>query len=456
MLNSQNLINKICAKIACGGLSSLQTCQTTGALSILSTPVCSVSNFSSLPCANNYTGRMIYVDSENRYYYAFNGCWFNDFKSTVVNYEDLAWAWGINNCGQLGDNTTFNKFSPVSVVGGFIDWCQISAGSYHTAAVKTDSSAWAWGCNSSGQLGDNTSTSRSSPVSVVGGFSDWCQISAGGQHTAAVRTNGTAWAWGYNGSGRLGDNTTTSRRSPVSVVGGFSDWCQISAGGQHTAALRTNGSAWAWGPNNNGELGDNNITPRSSPVSVVGGLIDWCQISAGSYHNAAVRTNGSAWAWGFGGYGALGDNTTSTKYSPVAVVGGFSDWCQISAGSSHTAAVRTNGSAWAWGRNARGQLGDFSFTQRSSPISVAGGFSDWCQISAGLGLAVARDRAHTAAVRTNGSAWAWGYNACGQLGDNTVADRLGPVSVVGGFSDWCQISAGRMNTAAVRQVCKGF
>ena len=452
MLNSQNLINKICAKIACGGLSSLQTCQTTGALSILSTPVCSVTNFSSLPCANNYTGRMIYVDSENRYYYALDGFWTNNFQSTFVNYADLVWTWGCNSYGQLGDNTLTSKSSPVSVVGGFSDWCQISAGSSHTAAVRTGGSAWAWGGNPQGQLGDNTTTDRSSPVSVVGGFCDWCQISAGQYHTAAVRTGGSAWAWGSNSSGQLGDNTTTTRSSPVSVVGGFCDWCQISTGQNHTAAVRTGGSAWAWGSNSSGQLGDNTTTTRSSPVSVVGGFSDWCQISGAYRHTAAVRTGGSAWAWGNNSYGRLGDCTTISRSSPVAVVGGFSDWCQISAGATHTAAVRRGGSAWAWGRGDSGQLGDNNSLSRSSPVSVVGGFSDWCQISAGRG----GFGVHTAAVRTGGIAWAWGRNSEGQLGDNTTTGRSSPVSVVGGRSDWCQISAGQRHTAAVRQVCKGF
>jgi alpha-tubulin suppressor-like RCC1 family protein len=199
-----------------------------------------------------------------------------------------AWAWGRNNDGQLGNNSSVDASSPVSVVGGFNDWCQISAGGAHTAAVRINCTAWAWGLNSFGRLGNNAAVDRSSPVSVVGGFTDWCQISAGGLHTVAVRTGGSAWAWGFNLTGELGDNTTTSRSSPVSVVGGFSDWCQISAGDRHTAAVRTTSSAWAWGCNTQGQLGDNTTTDRSSPVSVVGGFTDWCQISAGGEHTAAI------------------------------------------------------------------------------------------------------------------------------------------------------------------------
>jgi alpha-tubulin suppressor-like RCC1 family protein len=405
----------------------------------------SVANCAALPSAVDNKGRLIYLQDRCSYRWSDGETWSNDFAS--VPQEFVTWAWGFNCFGRLGDDTTTSRSSPVSVVGGFSDWCQISAGGFHSLAVRTNGSLWAWGNNSNGRLGDNTATNRSSPVSVVGGFSDWCQISAGRDHSLAIRTNGTAWAWGFNGNGQLGDNTITSRRSPVSVVGGFSDWCQISAGSTHSLAVRCNGTAWAWGANTGGRLGDNTVTSRSSPVSVVGGFSDWCQISAGVFHSLAVRTNGSAWAWGANTGGRLGDNTVTSRSSPVSVVGGFSDWCQISAGCDHSLAVRTNGSAWAWGANTGGRLGDNTVTSRSSPVSVVGGFSDWCQISAGV--------FHSLAVRTNGSAWAWGANTGGRLGDNTITDRSSPVSVVGGFSDWCQISAGCDHSLAIRST-RGF
>ena len=356
-----------------------------------------------------------------------------------------AWAWGSNANGRLGDGTTVSTSSPVSVVGGFTDWVQISAGNAHTAAIRTNGTAWAWGSNANGRLGDGTTTSRSSPVLVVGGFTDWVQISAGNagnSHTAAIRANGTAWCWGSTDWGKLGDNTSITRSSPVSVVGGFTDWTQISAGTDHTAAVRANGTAWCWGRNYTGRLGDGGTTNQSSPVSVVGGFTNWVQISAGKYHTAAVRANGTAWAWGSNTFGWLGDGGTTNRSSPVSVVGGFTDWTQISAGGSHTAAIRANGTAWAWGVNAGGILGIGNTSNRSSPVSVVGGFTDWVQISAG--------NAHNAAVRANGQAWAWGYNNIGQLGDGTTTNRSSPVSVVGGFTDWVQISAGHSHIAAVR------
>jgi hypothetical protein len=448
MLNTQNLINKICACVTGGGLTALQTCQTNGALQILCQPVCHVASFANLPDPVTYAGRMIYVCDERRYYHAVEGYWVNNFASTNDIYVDEIRLWGDNSSGQLGNGTTTARSSPVSVVGGFTDWCQISAGSGHTVAVRADGTTWAWGSNVSGQLGDNTATSRRSPVSVVGGFTDWCQVGAGGYHTMAVRMSGSAWSWGDNCRGQLGDGTTTTQSSPVSVVGGFSNWCAVSAGLRQTVAVRLNGTIWAWGRNSYGLLGDGTNTSRSSPVSVVGGFCDWCTVSASSSHSVAVRSSGTAWSWGLNAPSRLGDGTTINRSSPVSVLGGFCDWYHTSGGEFHTVAVRLEGTAWAWGDNGSGQLGRGNTAGSTSPVSVVGGFSDWCQISAGF--------EHTVAVRTVGTTWAWGYNSAGRLGDGTTTRRSSPVSVVGGFSDWCHISAGSFHTAAIRQAYKGF
>ena len=337
-----------------------------------------VSTYTNLPSAASNEGLLVFVAADERLYWSTGTGWYN----LIDENKGLAWAWGNNAIGRLGDNSTIDRSSPVSVVGDFTDWCQISAGGTHSLGVRTNGTAWAWGCNGNGRLGDNTTISRLSPVSVVGGFTNWCQVSGGCGHSLGMRTNGTAWAWGCNGQGRLGDNSTSNRSSPVSVVGGFSDWCQVSAGFFHNLGVRTNGTAWAWGYNGQGRLGDNTTIDSSSPVSVVGGFTDWCQVSGG-YHSLGVRTNGTIWSWGCNTSGQLGDNTTIDSSSPVSVVGGFTDWCQVSAGGAHSLGLRSNGTAWAWGSNLCGRLGDNTTINRSSPVSVVGGFTDWCQVSAG-------------------------------------------------------------------------
>jgi alpha-tubulin suppressor-like RCC1 family protein len=347
----------------------------------------SVTNCAALPDAVLNRGRWIYLQDTCGYRFSDGVTWTNDFTSVPQDIQ--AWAWGYNSQGQLGDLTVTSRRSPVSVVGGITSWCQVSGGCAHTVAITSMGDAWAWGSNGQGQLGDLTTTSRRSPVSVVGGITSWCQVSGSNRHTVAVTTSGGAWAWGFNGSGQLGDDTATNRSSPVSVVGGITSWCDISAGFDHTVAITSMGDAWAWGSNGQGQLGDNTVTSRSSPVSVVGGITSWCQIHAGCRHTVAVTSMGDAWAWGCNGYGQLGDLTVTSRRSPVSVVGGITSWCQISGGYGHTVAVTTSGDAWAWGSNNRGQLGDLTVTNRSSPVSVVGGITSWCQISGGYKHTVA-------------------------------------------------------------------
>jgi len=460
MLNSQNLINKICNTISCGGLSNLQNCQTQGALDILSNTTISVTTFTNLPNSQQYKGRMIYVDDEKRYYYSTGLNWINDLSSDVSEYATEIYGWGSECFGLIGNNCGSSycaRTEPVIVVGGFSDWCQISTTCSHSLAIRTNGTAWAWGNNYCGQLGDYTTYCRSSPVSVVGGFTDWCQVSAGTCHSLGVKSDGTAWAWGNNYCGQLGDYTTYCISSPVSIVGGFTDWCQVSAGGCHSLGLKTDGTAWAWGGNYLGQLGDNTGeygSCKSSPVSVVGGFTDWCQVSAGETHSLGVRLNGSLWSWGDNCFGQLGndaDGFVSRKSSPVSVVGGFTDWCQVSAGLCHSLGVRTNGTAWSWGYNYFGQLGDNTgeyASCKSSPVSVVGGFTDWCQVSAGS--------CHSLGVRTNGTAWSWGGNYCGQLGDSSITCTSSPVIVSGLYTTWCQVSAGSCHSLAILSKRKGF
>jgi alpha-tubulin suppressor-like RCC1 family protein len=405
----------------------------------------SVANSAALPSAAANKGRMIYLEDTCGYRWSDGEMWTKDFTSVL---EPNLYGWGSNSSGGLGDNTTVSRSSPVSVVGGFTDWCQASAGGSHSLAVRANGSLWSWGSNANGRLGDNTVVSKSSPVSVVGGFTDWCQVSAGSVHSLGLRTNGTLWSWGCNTDGQLGDNTIVSKSSPVSVVGGFTDWCQASAGNSHSLAVRCNGTLWAWGDHADGQLGDSEriVISRSSPVLVAGGFTDWCQASAGGSHSLGLRINGTLWAWGLNASGQLGINAGLNRSSPVSVVGGFTDWCQASAGFRHSLAVRQNGTLWAWGCNADGQLGDDTTVSKSSPVSVVGGFTDWCQTSAGSSLSLA--------VRTNGTLWAWGRGLSGELGDNTTVAKSSPVSVVGGFTDWCQASAGSRGLAL--RASRGF
>lgn len=442
MFSVSTLIDQLNTLIASGSLTETQLLQAFGAIESLETRgVVTVDYDYNLPAASLNEGLFVYITSTKKYTFSNGITW--DIKNTILPYDVNLYGWGSGNTGRLGDNTITNKSSPISISGNFTDWVQVSAGNSHTLGLRANGTLWAWGYNNLGRLGDGTVISRSSPVSVSGSFTDWVQVSAGYAHSTGIRANGTAWGWGNNGSGRLGDGTATSKSVPVSVVGGFTDWSQISAGNAHTLGVRANGTAWAWGINTNGRLGDNSVLTRSSPVSIVGGFTDWIQLSAGTAHSLGLRANGTAWAWGLNGYGRLGDNSVVSRSSPVSVVGGFTDWIQVSAGDTHSLGVRANGTAWSWGPFLSGKLGNNSGLGggRSSPGLVLGGFTDWVQLSA--------TTSGSLGLRANGTAWAWGSNSAGQLGDNTIVDKSSPISVVGGLVDWIQISGNSLHSLGV-------
>ena len=201
---------------------------------------------------------------------------------------------------------------------------------------------WLWGANGvTGQLGDNTTITKSSPVQTVASGANWKQVSVKGNSCGAIKTDGTLWVWGGNNSlkGQLGDNTTTSRSSPVQTVAAGTNWKQVSFGQYYCGAIKTDGTLWMWGDGLYGKLGDNTNQPKSSPIQTVAAGTNWKQLSLGEYTTAAIKTDGTLWTWGFNYTGALGDNTTTNKSSPVQTVAGGTNWKQVSSGQT-TAAIR--------------------------------------------------------------------------------------------------------------------
>ena len=405
-----------------------------------------VQQFVNLPSAAANAGQLFFVVEDNATYVsALNLFGVLSWQLLSSDSLNVAFTWGEASSGTLGESTTVNRSSPGTLSGGGNTWCQIRAGYRLTAAVKTDGTAWTWGLNNVGQLGDGTVVARSSPVTTAGGGTNWCAICPGPFHIAAVKTDGTMWTWGRNcevaaGQGWLGTNYLTSFSSPRNFVTG-NLWCTATAGRRHTVGIRTDGTLWTWGMNSFGGLGTGNTTYRFTPGTTVGGGTTWCATGAHQYHTTAIKTDGTAWTWGYNGQGRLGDGTTVARSSPGTVAGGGTTWCNISAGSGITAAVKTDGTLWTWGSNFCGQLGTGTTVSRTSPGTVAGGGTTWCGISAGC--------AHTTAVKTDGTAWTWGCNNYGQLGHNTVVATSSPVTTVGGGSSWCQISAGSGHTAAI-------
>jgi alpha-tubulin suppressor-like RCC1 family protein len=352
---------------------------------------------------------------------------------------DELWTWGSGNGGRLGDNSIINRSSPVQTVSGGTNWKQVSGGGAYAGAIKTDGTLWMWGNGLRGRLGTNDQICRSSPVQTVSGGTNWKQVDVGVAYAGAIKTDGTLWSMGCNSFGRLGDNSNINRSSPVQTISGGTNWKQVSAGATAAGAIKTDGTLWVWGTGLRGRLGTNNIIDRSSPVQTVSGGTNWNQVSAGGSHIAAIKTDGTLWTWGCNSGGRLGDNTIIERSSPVQTVSGGTNWKQVSVGDAHTGAIKTDGTLWTWGCNSFGRLGANNQISRSSPVQTVSGGTNWKQVNVGV--------AHSGAIKTDGTLWMWGIASTGQLGDNSIINRSSPVQTVSGGTNWKQVDVSQVSTA---------
>jgi alpha-tubulin suppressor-like RCC1 family protein len=379
--------------------------------------------------------------------YRMNGTDFDDlFVRKDIFTEGGLWLWGFASF----DNTNLDKVSPVQIFGGGTNWKLIASSkdtfsdsfSESHAGIKTDGTLWTWGRNGGGQLGDNTTTHRSSPAQTISSGTNWKTVSVGSQYTLAIKTDGNLWLWGKNDFGQLGTNDIVHRSSPVQTVAGGINWKQISGGWRHTAGIKTDGTLWLWGYNLLGQLGDNTIVSKSSPVQTIAGGTTWKQVSCGSYHTAAIKTDGTLWTWGGNGNGVLGDNTRTHRSSPVQTVAGGTNWKQVSCGDYHISSIKTDGTLWSWGYNNYGVLGDNTQINKSSPVQTVAGGTNWKQVDAHY---------HNAAVKTDGTLWLWGYNLYGQIGDNTnLNSKSSPVQTAHVGTNWKMVSAGGYASMGIR------
>ncbi len=372
-----------------------------------------------------------------------------------------------NNSASGGNASAGSNPQPKAIVVS-----QVSAGTGHTMILKTDGSLWAVGLNDKGQLGnavsDPDADSRElNPVQVMDGVK---QVSSGQSHTMIVKKNGTLWAVGDNECGQLGDASTINKSTPVQVkiAGGaaMTEVDQVSAGYYHTLILKKNGSLWAVGDNEYGQLGDGTVNDTSTPVAVrettpdgdvTQPMAEVKQVSAGGLHTIIVKENGDLWAVGNNGFGKLGDGSTDDKQFPVQVMidadNPMTNVAQVSTGAHYTMILKENGDLWAVGQNDNGQLGDGQGrvgSKEVNPVQVktaeGAAMTGIAQVSAGLG--------HTMILKENGDLWAVGQNNFGQLGDGSTDERLNPVQVktAGGaaMTNVAQVSAGLKHTMILK------
>jgi alpha-tubulin suppressor-like RCC1 family protein len=338
----------------------------------------------------------------------------------------LAYCWGGNSFGNLGDGTSVTRNAPVAVLGG-LQFSEVRAGVTHTCGLTTEGRAYCWGENSVGQLGDGSApTGHPRPVAVAG-TRRFTQIRVGYRHTCALASSGVAFCWGENGGGQLGVGSLTGPQDcsgipcsirPVRVSGGLT-FRQVRTGGEHTCGLAADRRAYCWGNNFFGQLGDGTVTRRLKPAPVAGAR-QFGVLSAGGMHSCAVTLDEVGYCWGRNVDGRVGDgSTTARRLRPSAISGGLR-FIAVNAGVEHTCGLTTGRLAYCWGSNLYAQLGDGTRITRPTPVAVAGGLS-WTLVLGGW--------RHSCGITSTARAYCWGENGFGQVGDGTSTPRLTPVAV---------------------------
>ena len=363
------------------------------------------------------------------------------------------WAWGNNEFGQLGDGTTTNRTSPV-LIGSDNHWLYVATAYAHSIAIKTDGTLWAWGF----QPWSGSNGNPLVPVQI-GTDNNWISISAGDSHNLALKSDGSLWSWGWNAAGELGLGNYDDAAAPTQIGNNYT-WTSICAFSESSMAIRTDGSLWAWGFNGSGELGIGSSTNTTAPT-LVSGAHPWKSVSGGSGSTAAIASDGSLWCWGAsngsdiplqngtnfnwtavsGNWGLRANGTLwSFGNNSFSQLGSNNNWVSISANLDFNIATKADGSLWAWGANDYGQLGIGSQVAQTNPVAL--------HVNDGL-LLLAAGQSHSLMVKENGTLWAWGNNEYGQLGIGNLINQHHAMQV-GNAVSWVNASARSYNSAAIR------
>jgi len=345
--------------------------------------------------------------------------------SAAVQAQSGLYGWGSSSWGALGNGATFGVvFSPARI--GTANWLTIDAGLGYSVGIQADGTLWSWGTDSNEQLGNGTLTDATTPKQISTA-TQWQTLSCGLDHTVALKRDGSLWGWGNNIEGGLGTGNSNDVTTPTQIGGGTADWKAIAAGEHYTLAIKTNGTLWAWGDNNYGELGAGSTSDQYNPVQVGTGT-DWQMVASGDYFSFGIKTNGTLWAWGRNSFGGANNS------SPVQV-GTGTDWKLVASHDDSHFAIKTDGTLWAWGDNLAGQLGIGNNTS-TTVMTQVGTATDWLAVAPGTDHAVMLKKDHSL----------WGSGA-GVMNGQTAATNV-PAQI--GTDSWSTIASGSVHAFALK------
>lgn len=351
------------------------------------------------------------------------------FHACAVRSDKTLWCWGHNTSGQIGTGTNDTFFLRPAQSGNGTDWVSVTAGGSFTCALDGSRQVSCFGANGSGQVGDGTTSNRSSPTPVAGGAADWTAVDSGANHSCGIRLDGSIHCWGANARGQIGDNSTNTATSPT-PVSATGPWLSVSAGSEFTCAVKGDHTIWCWGLGTSRQLGDGKNVNSSVPVQEKTLATDWASVSAGNAYACAVKQSGARWCWGLNTLGQAADGTTTNIMDPK-VVDSVTTWKRIEAGDFASCALQTDNSLWCWGDGSMGQTAQpGAETTALAPVRV-GTDADWTQITGGLRFACG--------LRADGVVRCWGNASRAALGLGYLSDRIDPAAA-GTDTDWAQIS----------------
>ena len=356
------------------------------------------------------------------------------------------WCWGNNDRGQLGAdiNTVFFQELPLQV-GTLNDWLSVSVGEGHTCAIQQDHSLWCWGTDDYGQVGNPDARTPNPVPFQVHPNERWIMVVSGRFFNCAIKTDNSAWCWGANANGQLGNLTLESQSEPVPVTGN-QQWQWLTAGPLHICAIDTERGLWCWGDNWSGQLGNGNFTDSIQPIRTDANT-EYVMVAAGDFHTCASKQDQSFLCWGHNSYGQLGSGSNqnhTNEYFLLPQQSGSmaSDWVSIDVGLDHVCGIRNGGTLWCWGDNSSGQLASGSFVGSALPRLIRNHYN-WTQVSSGA--------YNSCGIKTDGSLFCWGWNFNGQIGNgNFFSGGATAPRAIESTPAWQSVTNGDYHTCGIR------